>query len=399
MKGFHPWVQKVRVDDGKAVAFDKILLIPDTREPKSLDERFFTDLLPLSGTGYLLLAQGEQLKDHYVYDTKKDSIQPFLAADNGLEDFRVTALFAQDESPSLLLQGGPVWERKYLHAKLAPQGAQVRDISKLIADRPLAFAWDPASHDTVFALHEGYVDRLDIASVALYPRYIEDIRGWGIWHDQILVIDKDDRVMASYVGKKDLKPVFDSRELSEIFAREKDFYDIKPLTGESVLFIGSRSAIIFSRGRSCFMPGALTGFRHDPGHEKLLVWTRKAVGIIDLSDEARGDLTHAMALKPVWVFDQGRDIRQCFWAYDGSHIVFRDNNNIFLLALQPQGPARFDLVAVNRENTSVMYAEDRDVLYYLGARDGKIYALDILPRKGPGWTSFMEAPSSRKAGP
>lgn len=381
LKGYHPWIHKVQVEDGKAAAFDKILLIPDRWNTRTLAEGPFSDLTPLIGTEYVLLSRGEQLKDCVVYDWKKDTLQPFLEDGTSLGDFRVSDVFSREESQAVLIAGGPLWDRKYLYAQVIGQGVKVRDISKLITERPLTVEWDADNHDSLFALYEGHVDRLDTVSLAFYPKYIESIRGWGISRNQLFVIDQNNKVLVSPVGKKDFQPAFDNHELENIFAREKDFYEIKPVTGDTVIFLGSHGTVVYSHARPYFINEAIVGVKRDPGTGRLLVWTRKAIGIVDLTGDALADPPAGKVAKVRWVFDQGKDIRQCFGAYEGSHVVFRDQNTVFVLEPEPQGAAHLEPVVTSKENSSIVYVEARGVLYYLGAGDGRLYALDIISKK------------------
>ncbi len=399
LKDHRSWTQKVRVEDGKAAVFDKILLIPNTWKQRGLLAENFHDLIPLIGTEYFLLSQSEQLKDQYVYDWKKETVQHLPGIPLEQADFRVSAFFSREESPIVLIQGGPLWDRKYFYTQVNGQGSGIRDISKLITQRPLNMEWTSSSRDTVFALYEGQVDRVDTVSSSFYPKYIEDVHGLGLSRDQIYIIDRNNDFLASPVSKKDFKTVLENRELAGIFAREKDFYEIQPVNGNSFVFLGSRSAVILSHSKLYFISEPLIGARQDPASDKLLVWTRKAIGILDLSDEddEQGQAPERNFTKISWVLVQGRDIRQCFWAYEGSHVIFRDGNDIFLLESEPQGPFHLEPVTSGAENASMMYVKEQGVLYYLGARDGKLYALDVVPRKWPGQTPFREEPSAKKS--
>ncbi|MBF0331379.1 MAG: PEGA domain-containing protein [Candidatus Omnitrophica bacterium] len=389
LKGYHSWTQKVLVQDGKAAAFDKILLIPNDWNSKLLKSGSFKDLMPLPETDYFLLARGDQFKDLSVYDWKKETAQPFLNIERDLAGLRFSSFFFREESAAVLVLAGPLWDRKYLYAQVTGKGAEVRDISKLIPERPLTLQWDPENPDNVFALYEGHVDRLDTVTSAFYPKYVEGVRGWGIARDQIYIIDENNNVLASPIGKKDFKPAFESPELVDMLSREKDFYEIKPVAGNVVVFLGSHSSVIFAGRQPYLINEELVGVKPD-SDGRLLVWTEKSIGILDRSDQDELKVSGGGFGKVRWVFGQGKDIRQCFWAHDGSHVVFRDGNNIFILESEPRGAAHLEPVTVSKENASVVYAETKGVLYYLGAQDGKLYALDIVPRKSVAQVLLME---------
>ena len=399
LKGHHLWTHKVQVEDGRAAAFDKILLIPNVWSSKEINVGPVKDLIPFIGTEFLLLSKGDQLKDYYIYDWKKNRVWPFLNARSEWADFRVSAVFLTEESDALVILGGPFWDQKYFYAQVKNQGAEIRDISKLMTQRPMNVKWDSNSRDIVFALHEGYVDRLDTASASLYPKYMEDIRGWGVGSGQIYMIDSNDHVLAAPVNKNDFQPVFEKSELAGLLAKEKDFYEIKALDSNTVIFMGSRSAIILNHARPYFINEKIIGIRHDPENNRLLVWTMKAIGIFDLSDEEEPSPSSGGLVKVDWVFDKGKDIRKCFWAHEGSHVIFTDGNSVFLLEPESQGPAHLDLVTVIKESSSIAYVEAKGACYYLGAQDGKLYVLDIVSKKEAESAAVKKAPAFRKDGP
>lgn len=390
LRDYRVWNHTVSVEDGKAAVFEKILLIPNNWHTKELTDDSYADLLPLRGTPYFLLSKSDQLKDYYVFDWRKNGLQPLLLPDASWVDLRVSSLVMKEDSPVIVLSGGPLWDRKYLLLQLKSEGADVRDITKLISEKPLQMAWDPSDHDSVFALHEGYVDRLDTLSAALYPKYIEDVRGWGFIRNQIYIIDGTNNVLVASRNKKEFKSVFNNLNLSQFFSQEQDFYEIMPLSNDTIVFLGARGTVIVKHERPLVINQGLAGIEYYPEKERLLVWTKKSIGIIDFLNENEGDLASEEPGQIQWVYEQGRDIRQCFWVYEGSHVIFRDGNKIFLLEPEPQGPAHLDFVTDTKENSSIAYEEAKGVLYYLGEHDGKLKTLDIISGTKFGLVSFIE---------
>ncbi|MBF0619998.1 MAG: PEGA domain-containing protein, partial [Candidatus Omnitrophica bacterium] len=180
LHGYRPWKHGVTVEKGKAAAFEKILLIPDRWIPRQLSAEAYADLTPMPGNDYFLLSKDGKLKDFFVYDWKRGRVRPLLSAQAELKDLRVSELFSREDSQVLVVSGGAVWDQKYYYLKLTPEATEVQDISGFISDKPLQIFWDPSGHDSIFTLHRGYIDRIDIAASVLYPKCADDVRGWGI---------------------------------------------------------------------------------------------------------------------------------------------------------------------------------------------------------------------------
>jgi hypothetical protein len=394
LSGYHPWTQVVTVEKGKAVAFDKILLIPIGWNIKRLSAETYSDLTPLGGTDYFLLSRSDRLKDHFFYDWKRSRIRPLLPAGSELSDVHVSSFFSREDSPVMVLSGGPLWEQKYWYARLTSDGAEIKDITKLIPEKPLQIFWDSDDRDNLFTLHHGYINRLDVAAEAFYPRFVEDVRGWGVFHGQLYVVDKDDTVATVSKNKSELKSVLKNSDLSGILSGEKDFYEVRPLANEVMAFLGSRSFVVAGWKFPPLVREEPVGMQYDPSHNRLLLWSRNTIGILDLvaaeeslrSPDSRAKGAEVPEIR--WVHVNGRDIKQCFWAVDGSHIVFRDGNKIFLLEPESQGSAHVDDVVSCRDGSSVFYSEPKDTLYFLGEHDGGLYSLELIPKKEPALIVF-----------
>ncbi|MFH0754046.1 MAG: PEGA domain-containing protein [Candidatus Omnitrophota bacterium] len=386
LQGYQPWTQTVEVSNGKAAAFEKIVLIPDYFRIKLLLPQVYTSLMPVRGAEYFLLSKSDRLNDYAYYDGKKMRAVALLPPGSGLSGLHVSAVFSRDESRNLVMAAGPLWDQKYWQVRLTGDAPEFREITKLVPERPLQFFWEADEKEHVFTLHHGYINRLDVSAVALYPRFVEDIRGWGISHDQLYVIDRDDALVTVSPSRNEPKVVLQSHDLAGIFDREKDFYEIFPLGGDVVAFSGSRGFVIAGWPFPPLVGDEPVSLQYNASHNRLLVWTQHAVGILDMAEagnSARRAEGRFVSPQIRWVYRKGRDIRQCFWAFDGAHIVFRDGNKIFLLQPQSQGMAHVDQVASCRDGTAIFYTDLKSRLYFLGEQDGYLYSLDLGPKKEP----------------
>ena len=136
------------------------------------------------------------------------------------------------------------------------------------------------------------------------------------------------------------------------------------------------------------------GFEFDARRKRLLVWHKNRLGVVDLSSPPRDEEARELGSPIRWVFDEGRDIEQAFWIYEGSHVLFRDHDRVAVLELLRAGtPLRHELVQV-RLGSSIAYAEETGRMYYLEKETGRCVALEVLPKAS---RVFFPMPNGRES--
>jgi len=82
-----------------------------------------------------------------------------------------------------------------------------------------------------------------------------------------------------------------------------------------------------------------------------------------------------------WIFQRGHNIGQAFWANNGSAILFRDDNQIFLLDKDTFGQARLQKITSVRRDNSIYYSEKTGRLYYIEPQERLLCTIQILRHK------------------
>lgn len=73
------------------------------------------------------------------------------------------------------------------------------------------------------------------------------------------------------------------------------------------------------------------------------------------------------------------NIEQCFWVYNGSHIVFSESDTIFLLEIEPQGKQHVEQIAKIRKGTSFFYSSHDGYVYFIDAKTFELNAIKVIP--------------------
>ncbi|MEI7998161.1 MAG: PEGA domain-containing protein [Candidatus Omnitrophota bacterium] len=82
-----------------------------------------------------------------------------------------------------------------------------------------------------------------------------------------------------------------------------------------------------------------------------------------------------------WIYQDGNNISQAFWANNGNTIIFRDNNEVFLLDKEPFGHIRLQKITDITPGSSIYYSEKTGKLYYITPKEKFISAIIILRHK------------------
>ncbi len=82
-----------------------------------------------------------------------------------------------------------------------------------------------------------------------------------------------------------------------------------------------------------------------------------------------------------WIFQRGHNIGQAFWANNGRAILFRDDNQIFLLDKDTFGQARLQKITSVRRDNSIYYSEKTGRLYYIEPQERLLCTIQILRHK------------------
>ena len=121
----------IRIAPGKAVAFDKILLMPQELKVKTLVPQPFDDLLSVPATRFLLLFKSKRAGDVSVFDWKDETSRPLLSANASFRDAAVVRSFMIKKSSFVLLLVKLGEQTRFLGCQLDKEKPEVKDLSGL----------------------------------------------------------------------------------------------------------------------------------------------------------------------------------------------------------------------------------------------------------------------------
>jgi hypothetical protein len=137
-----------------------------------------------------------------------------------------------------------------------------------------------------------------------------------------------------------------------------------------LLFRGDKGDLMASVPPYYISKDDILGMDFNKQNGRLLYWTKDTIWVAGFDP-----------FKAEAVYKKGKHISQCFWAYNGTHIVFRDKNEVFLLELQPDGEHYIENIVRLNDDSACFYSEENDQLYYLDEQ-GDLMRLRIVPNVG-----------------
>lgn len=378
LPGYQTWTRTVSVEAEKSAVLDHVLLLPVERKRRRLLPGPFQDLLPLAGTRFLLVRGGQALADYTLYDWKAAEAKRLVSLDSPLAEARVLSVWTVPGSTSLLLRlGGPAGERIVWIEPPADE-PRLEDLTGFLPTEARHFLWDPLDRRHLFFLEEAALVRFHLPSKTMTP-LVEQVEGFGLAERSLYVLDKSHALVQTDFDGKEKRPLEEPEWLAlEEPARlllpwaERRSVEVKPFAKDMILLLGNRGELLAPRAASPLIERGTLGLAWDPHHQRALVWEKERLGLVDWSDPEKTPRLR-------WVFEGGRHITQAFWAHQGSHLVFHDEDRARLLELDAPGPpVVHELVAV-RPGSPVAYDDEAGAVFYLEPGGGGLCATALLP--------------------
>lgn len=377
-----PWSQIVPVRDGQSTVLAHVLLLPQRLPFRLRLPHSCKQLWPLPETHVFLAATGPTLGDVVVYDMKEHTHRPLLPP--AAETWRAARLVSPMVVPG---SRAVLWrvrlrdDEHWLWMELKAGETRVEEITRLFPVEPRQVLWDPLREGHLLAWQEGYLHRLDIAAQSLQPQWLTDVRGYSPSEKALFVLLEDGRLVRMDHEAKDAVALLDMAAIDPTSTTAAGLFQVTVLSKDLVFLLGEHGELWCNRFPYRLVPRGVAGMTTDALHERVLIWQGGRLGVIDVSRKT--ETTESFEAGPVvrWVFDAGKQIAQASWVYDGSHILFRDQDAVFLLELTPYGtPHLYELAHVEHE-TAITYNEETGTFYYLEPATGTCYSVEIVPKR------------------
>jgi hypothetical protein len=395
IKGYRTWNHEVSVEEGKAVNFDDIILLPERLKPDLLvPGADFQSLSLLRDTDTLILKRSLRLKDLFFFDREKEESESLLKDNVSYGDFPVSDIYSANGSRRIIIGGGSLWSRKFYLIDPENKTQNISDISGFFDGKPAMLIWGASYQTDCFAVYDDYINRLNLSDMSLYPKYLENVKGFGLSGKWLYILDTKDRISRTTAEKQEFTTLFEDKYLGKNLFNKSRFYRIQFIKKDIFLFWGNNGDLVTTVPPYVMSSEGVTGTAFHDRSRRLMFWTGNNVWIADFNEDNEDDVLFSGRIRLRAVYENGKDILQCFWAYNGTHIILRDEDRIFLFELMPDGKHHIEYITDVKNNSDIFYSDETGCLYYLDKK-GSMMKLKIVTAKKTILAPFTDAVQNR----
>ena len=377
--GYRSWTRRIRITPGKAVAFDKILLMPHEVKVKTLIPQTFEDLLSVPETHFLLLFKTKKAGDLSVFDWKDEISRPLLTEGTPFQEALVIRSFVIRKSSFVLLLVKMGEQMRFLGCHLDKEKPEVKDLSDLfVRGEPSDVRWESDNPENLFVLYGEELDRLDLKKMQVHTGLLKSIQGFDLFKGKVFALRNFTLVQMDCNGEKGEEVLVEKGIFLENLFRNTGVFKMDFISGRTLCFLGANGEFFANELPYRFVGEGLKGYQPDPGGRKIVLWQKERLGVLDFTKVTRRKELFERGPEIDWIFEKGEDLLQAYFVYGTSHVLFRNKNEVFLAPVGESGALMEKLVKVH-VGSSVFYSEKTGRLYYLDPAQGHLLAADILP--------------------
>jgi len=381
LEGYRAWERKVPVEAEKATVLDKVILLRENWDEQAISKEPFTGLKPVPRSGYFLVSGDGGLGGTKVFDYRQEQLSPLLEEGSPYAGYGATSSFVVRGSACALVIAASGQDERALWMELSDGGAKISDVTDLFGTDPGLVLWLPRQEDQAFMLKDNSLVKIDVKARAIYPDYLMGVKGAGLFNNEIYYIKEDNTLDKIGYDKKVPSKLMDDPDLGRSLFGGTDLYRVEVLSEDYILFLGGQGELLANRLPYRFVDKGVKGFKYYEADEQVLLWTAERIGVLDLSEEETGSVEFEKGPGLVWERSGGKDIEQCFWVYKGSHVLYRDGSEVFLLAIEEYGDVHQDKILDVKPGSAVYYSDQTGKVYFLAAATGLLSAVELVPHK------------------
>ena len=372
-KGYEPWEKEIKVEPEKAAHLDPVVLLPKRPEEEVISNQSYRNFIP-------------EVKDFKIFAWEGESLSTLRKIDLFFKKETLIGAKIPDAEEAALLdflykKGSEIVFFKVRHngkikfwAYDLNREKRSADLSPWLPEDFQFMDWDSKSADYAYALKKGVLTGFDLRRRNPPVEIAQGVKGFGVKHSRLYILREDATLIQTNKRGQNPKPLFgDTTVTRKIFGRTPAaFYRIERLKGEFfqkdlLLFLSDRGALVSSRLPYYIAAAGVRNFQHAArsGEEKMLFWTGRQIGAVDFTKEATENFFEKGPEQHTF-YENGRDIRQAFWACEDSHILFVDEDKVFLLETQTAPYLAREVVRI-APSSGIIYNEGSHTFYYLDA--------------------------------
>ncbi len=376
-KGFDPWEKEIHVQPEKATRLEPILLLPRKPEIETVLFQSFQGLVPCTADAKILAWQGKTLDGLWKIDSFFKKGVPLGKKIVKGSQAEILNVDCKALSPLLLFRVQADGKKSFRSILLNREPKKTGEIWKSVPEDVEKMDWDSKDPTQLYYLRGGQLTRLDLSEDKVHASLASQVLGFGVKHHRLYLLNSDFSLIETNQQGTNPRPLLEDPSLGrKIFSPlQAQNYEINVFRGDLLerdlmLFRSDGGALLSNRLPYLLVDEGVRGLEYASrsDEEKILYWTKDQIGVVYFTRDSEG-LFEEAPVKRI-LYQTGRDIRQVFWAYEDSHILFLDEDTIYLL--EASGPETHPAKPLERvrEKTSILYQEKNHLIYFLDPMNG-----------------------------
>jgi hypothetical protein len=377
LKGFEWWQKTIEIIPEKATRLEPVVMLPRRSEAEKVVQGTYQDLFPKNSDFKIFARQGETLNDLYKIDLFFKNETSVLSGKKGVPDVRILNDKSDSESSSVLFRVENQGRMEWMLVDLEREKITA-DLTSLVPDKVDLIEWDSKNPDYFYFLKNGELTVADIEQHKFVPVGAGNVIGVGARQKRLYFLKNDLTLwQANAQGENPVQLTEKDGIDPKVFPISKsNYYQIQLLKRvlfqrDLFLFLGDNGALMSNWPPYQLVEKDVKEYLHSikGDSEKILYWTAREIGMFDFALKDEED----EAFPPrTLLYRSGINIRQAFWAYDHTHVLFVDQDEVFFLEASETAPYLVRNLGRIEPDTRISYNDRQHAFYYLSPGDRKI---------------------------
>lgn len=389
-KNYKSWETTVTVTAETATPLDSVLLIPESLNAVELSSIPMDTLIPINGNPYLIATNGPNAENAFVHiwdegiaqnlipanGTKASELKPLFPTDFDQRTAKIIQWHTINNSPYLLIEIEADGNKKFLWADPLFGTPKIEDITDLFPVAPETIQWAQNDARHLLSFQNNTINRIDIATKAIYPKIIDHAVAFSQWEQTIFFLTEDKMLKKANTNGTNQELVSENPVFNDLVAHYFPFEKITPVADNVVVLLGGRGEILINVKPYLLVENGVTDFKWNDKPTRLVLWSKNKIGFIDFSKR-----TQDIEPKIMWVTEKVENITNVFWANEGSHILFVDDGQVLIADTGCCGPPGIQKIIDAAKGTAVYYSDKTGKMFFTDKNKKRLYSAEILPQK------------------
>ncbi len=380
LEGHRDWKETMPVEAGKTTVIDTVLFLPEKVDINLLLSGKYSKILGIRGTDKAVLMGGGSLAGIFIYDCARQEGSGLVSAEDSAKNIDVEKIFTVDGSPYIMIEAGAKGGKKYFWSKLDQEKTDMIDVSDLFGTSPEKIKWSAGSEDEIFVFGAGQINKIDLKERAVYPAIVKDVRGYGVDEGSLYVVGSDNILFETDTKGENRKDIMADPGIAATALPQKGFVSIEVLDQDILIFKGEDGSVFANKLPYEFVSAGTIGTEFDKNTLRLLVWKKDKIGVIDFSVEVIGKTDFEKGPSITWLYE-GKNIKDAFWAYQASHVIFVDGGELIVMEILEGGKVIVSNTTDKEDISHLLYSEDEGTAYFIESRAEGLSSVNVVPSK------------------